>query len=113
LNLATKVDPQNDIYLPYQVEKLYPHGALYLELKQMIMLIHDIQVKTVKSREVFVSDEVQIINEHKKPRYLNQKSEVEIFEKAESKGRRQVKLDPEEQPPPVYGPMTQEEQEEF
>lgn len=71
------------------------------------MLVHDIQVNTVKNREVFVNDEMQIINEHKKPKHLNQKSEVELFEKPKNMGRKKVVIDPEEAvDPPVYGPMT-------
>jgi len=79
----------------------------------MIRLIHDIQILTCKLRAVFVSNEIQYVNEHKKPQFPNQKTEVEIWKRPEQKGRRSVKIDDKSEPPPVMGPMSEIEAREY
>jgi hypothetical protein len=64
-------------------------------------------------RAVFVSNEIQYVNENKKPQFPNQKTEIEIWKRPEQKGRRSVKIEDKTEPPPVMGPMSEVETAEF
>lgn len=58
--------------MPYQSEDVFSNDELFEEIRKMIKLIHEIQLLTCKLREVFVSDEIQQVNDNKWPHYPNQ-----------------------------------------